>query len=268
MPQSFIDHLDDPRLEPYRNLKHTNRTRWTGQFVCEGEKLARRLLESRFPAHSVLVDRQHLPRLEPLFPPELDVFVVPDNLVSEIVGFNFHRGVLACGLRAAEPELAEIAGPKEAAKTLVVCPDVQDPENLGTIARTSLALGIDGLILGPKCGDPFSRRVLRVSMGAVLRLPIRRCHDLEAELEELKGQWSFELSAAVLADDAKRLDEARRPHRLALLFGNEGLGLSSECIAACQSRITIPMHPAADSLNVSVAVGVFLYHFLRGSGTR
>lgn len=260
MPRLELSSLDDPRLEPFRNLKDTNRTRWQSVFVVEGEKLVQRMLVSDFPVVSVLADRQHEERLAPWLRPEVEVLVVDDRLVSQIVGFNFHRGVLACAQRMPCPSLDQIASPIDRRLTLVVCSDVQDPENLGTIARTSLALGVDAMLLGPKCGDAFSRRVLRTSMGAVLRLPIRPCDDLLADLRELQTRWQVQLAATILSPLAESLAGFVRPPRFALLLGNEGHGLDAEVVAACDRQLTIPMQAGADSLNVSVAAGILLYH--------
>jgi tRNA G18 (ribose-2'-O)-methylase SpoU len=109
VPLHSIHSLDDPRLEPYRNLKDTNRTRWFDLFVAEGEKLTRRLLESSCRVRSVLVDHTHLERLRPHLRPELDVLLVAEALVPQIVGFSFHRGVLACGHRPENPPLETLA---------------------------------------------------------------------------------------------------------------------------------------------------------------
>jgi tRNA G18 (ribose-2'-O)-methylase SpoU len=267
MPRFEVQSLDDPRLEPFRHLKDTNRTRWSSQFVAEGEKLVRRLLESNVAVVSILVDHQHLERLAPWLTPDVDVLVVADRLVPQIVGFNFHRGVLGCGLRKPSPTLDEIATTAERPLTLVICPDVQDPENLGVIARTGAALGVDALLLGPRSGDPFSRRVLRVSMGAVLRLPIRRSNNLLADMHELRERYDVQLAATVLSDQAEPLASVVRPARFGLVFGNEGHGLDPDWIAACDRRLTIPMQAGADSLNVSVAVGIFLYHLAQPPAT-
>src|SRR5579863_4468364 len=90
---------DDPRLDPYRNLKQSNLTRWSRLFIAEGEKLTRRLLASEFETVSVLLGQGYVEALAPFAAPHTPVFVVPDDDVEKIVGFNFHRGVLACGRR-------------------------------------------------------------------------------------------------------------------------------------------------------------------------
>jgi tRNA G18 (ribose-2'-O)-methylase SpoU len=260
MPREFINSIDDPRLESYRNLKDTNRTRWAGRFIAEGEKLVRRLLASDFRIESILLSDRFERQFGPFVPPEAPLWVVPDALVEGLVGFNFHRGILACGLRKPDPQLDQLAPPGRRT-TLIVCPNVQDPENLGSILRIAAGLGGDGVIVGAAAADPFSRRVLRVSMGAALRVPVRRASDIAADLQHLAGPLGVQLAATVLDPTAEPLAQAARPDRFALLLGSEGHGLPPEIVAQCQRKITIPMHGGTDSLNVAVAAGILLYHF-------
>ncbi len=260
MPRETVNSIDDPRLEPYRNLKDTNRTRWSGRFIAEGEKLVRRLLSSDFPVESVLVSDRFLEQLAGLVPAEVPLWVVPDAMVESLVGFNFHRGILACGLRKPAPRLEELA-PSGRPTTLVVCPNVQDPENLGSILRISAALGGDGVIVGSAAADPFSRRVLRVSMGAALRVPVLRSEKIADDLRQLAGPLDVQLAATVLDPAAEPLKQATRTSRFALLLGSEGHGLPAGLVAQCQRKITIPMSPGTDSLNVAVAAGILLHHF-------
>jgi tRNA G18 (ribose-2'-O)-methylase SpoU len=142
--------------------------------------------------------------------------------------------------------------------TLVVCPEIHNPENLGGLLRTCHALGVDAVILGEHCADPFSRRVVRVSMGAVLELPILEAHDLKTELPRLCEQSGLELVASVLDSTAQRLECFRRPQRVGLMLGNEAHGLDAFWLANCQHRVTIPMRHGADSLNLVVASGILL----------
>ena len=261
-----IASLDDPRLAPYRQLKATNLTRWSGLFVAEGEKLVRRLLASDYETASVLVARRYLEEFTALAPAETPLYAIPDEWVESLVGFNFHRGVLACGRRKANPSLGDIVPPAGRPATIVICPDVQDPENLGGILRNAAAFGVDLVLLGRRSADPLSRRVLRVSMGAALNVPLYRSDDLPADLDRLRREFGFELAAAVLDADAEPLDAAKRPMRMALLFGSEGHGLERELIELCDRRLTIAMRRGTDSLNVAVAAGIFLYAI--GSSTR
>ncbi len=263
MPLFHIQSIDDPRLVHYRDLKRSNFTRYSGLFITEGDKPTRQLLASGLGIDSILVAETHLSRIEPLVPLDVSLYVVPQAMVEGLVGFNFHRGVLGCGRRPEAMSLHRFLEQRAGRVTIVVCADVQGPDNLGVILRTCSALQVDGVLLGPKAGDPFTRRVVRVSMGLALKLPILESRNLPHDLQLMHKHWGIELAAAVLDDSAEPLHRATRFDRFALLFGNEGHGLQEEIIAQCQRRITIPMPKGVDSLNVAVAAGIFIYHFTR-----
>lgn len=263
MPMLHIQSIDDPRLVHYRDLKRSNFTRYSGLFITEGDKPTRQLLASGLGVDSVLVAENYLPRIESLVPPGVPLYAVPQSMVEQLVGFNFHRGVLGCGRRPEPVSLSRFLEQHPGRLTMVVCADVQGPDNLGVILRTCSALQVDGVLLGPKAGDPFTRRVVRVSMGLALKLPILDSRNLPHDLQRMRDRWGIELAAAVLDDSAEPLDRAARSDRFALLFGNEGHGLPQDCLAACHRRITIPMPPGIDSLNVAIAAGIFIYHFTR-----
>lgn len=260
-----ISRLDDPRLAVYRSLKATNQTRGLDQFVVEGPKLVERLRDSRFPIVSVLAEDHRADALASLVSPDVPLYAAPSALFRELIGFAFHQGVLACGRRSPWPW----PGPGSFANgrlTLVACPDVQSPENLGSIFRLADVFGVDGVLLGPSCPDPFSRRVLRVSMGFALHRPAWVVPDLLGHCARLRAEEGFALLAAVATEGAEPFDERPRPERLVLVLGNEANGLGSDWLEASDRRLTIPMRPGAESLNVALAAGILLHHFSRDPG--
>lgn len=266
MPLIPVQSIDDPRLAPYRQLNERNLTRHSGLFVAEGDKVVERLIGSQFEVASILAEVPYTERYAPRVSPDTPVYVASRALLEATIGFNFHRGVVACGRRRQRRSVAELLlplplGERTERTTLVVCPDVQDPTNLGSIIRTAAAFGCAGIILGGKCSDPFSRRVLRVSMGAALYLPIVESLVLTTDLRQLAAA-GFELVATVVGDPAaEHLASARPAARTAILLGSEGHGLSAECLALCNRRVTIPIQLGVDSLNVAVAAAVVLHQF-------
>jgi tRNA G18 (ribose-2'-O)-methylase SpoU len=272
-----IASIDDPRLLPYRQLKFNSDMRRAGLFVAEGDKLVQRLLNSRFRVHSVLAGEQFLAAGSLQIPPDVTVFVLKDASLRDVVGFKFHRGVLGCGYRGPtqclepaidrlvgtgpEPHVSQL-GTRQPRTMVVICVDVQDPTNLGTILRTAEAFGVRAVVLAGNCADPFSRRVLRVSMGATFQLPIVHSLDLTRDLVALRERCNMTLVAAVANAAGEPLEQVNPPSHLAILLGNESHGLSDEWIRMCDRQVTIPMHPQADSLNVAVATGILLYHFV------
>jgi tRNA G18 (ribose-2'-O)-methylase SpoU len=144
-----------------------------------------------------------------------------------------------------------------------VCPRLDNPENLGALARLADVFGVQAIVVGPRCPDPFSRRVLRVSMGTVLRLPVIASPAPENDLARLGSTWGFTTVATTTDPDAEPLHNFQRPARLALVFGRESAGLDAASLASCDRRLTIAMRPGAESLNVAMAAGIILYHVSR-----
>ncbi len=258
-----IDDLDDPRIAVFRSLKATNQTRGLDQFVVEGEKLVERLLESRFPMVSMLVTDRYEAGIRLVVPEEVPTYVVPHHLIDRLVGFPFHRGVLASAGRRPWPAIDEIVRSRDGPVTLVICPKLSDPENLGAIARIGDVFGIDGILAGAECPDPFSRRVLRVSMGSVLRIPVAVSERLSELVDGMIGHTGLELLAAVPDPAAVPYDQVARPFRLGLVLGDEDRGVERAWLEKCHKRITIPMREGARSLNVAVAAGILIHGLLR-----
>jgi tRNA G18 (ribose-2'-O)-methylase SpoU len=250
---------EDPRLADYRRLKERHLNAESGRFVAESERVVRRLLASRLTVHSVLLTP---PRLAALggalasaggtFP----VYLAAQPVLDAIAGFHVHRGCLAIGERP--PPRALPPG----ARALVVLEDLVDVDNLGAIVRNAAAFGADALLLSPRCADPFYRKAIRVSLGSVFDLPVARLERWPDDLEGLRAQ-GFALVAAVLGAGATPLADFAPPRRFALLLGSEGPGLSPAALRRCDHRVTIPMSPAADSLNVATAGAIFLYALSR-----
>ena len=254
-----VESLDDPRLACYRNLKDRQLAAQGRLFIAEGEFIVRRLIASGWGVDSLLASPRLLAELEPLLDPAVPVYVAPDDLLTRIVGFSFHLGVLGCGRRPAWPTLEQAAAGWGPEATVLTLPEITNGENLGALLRVAAGFGVSSVILGPRCCDPLYRLCVRVSMGTVFSLPIVRSSDLEADCLILRDRHGFELAAAVLDGDAIPLRQFQRPARLSLLLGNEAQGLAPQHVALCRHRLTIPMKLGTDSLNVAVAA-VFLYH--------
>lgn len=265
MPPILIDSLDDPRVEPYRNLKMKNLQRGGEYFIAEGKKVVERLVQSDFQTASVFISRKRLEEWEAKVPPDVPLYFAEQSVVSDLVGFDFHVGVVGCGVRRASPALESVLPKGSSRLTAIACPNCDNPENMGAIVRIAAAFGIDALLLGKGCCDPFARRVIRVSMGSTFTLPIVESKDLMSDLERLKSEWGFELAGTVLDPQAEPLEGARRPSRFCVLMGNEDVGLDESWTALCNRKLTIPMCGGTDSLNVAVASGIILHHFTRDS---
>ncbi|HEY9418280.1 MAG TPA: TrmH family RNA methyltransferase, partial [Pseudonocardia sp.] len=162
----------DPRLDDFRDLSNADRRPdrpgGRGLVIAEGVLVVERLLASRFPVRSLLGVGRRLDELAPgIDPVDVPAYEASAPVMAEVVGFHLNRGVLAVADRPEAPAVEELAR----GRALAVLEGVNDHENLGSLFRNAAALGLDGLLLGPRCSDPLYRRSVRVSMGHVLRVP-------------------------------------------------------------------------------------------------
>ncbi len=259
----FFDSASNPKLEAYQNLKDAGRLKREGRFITEGRYVTERLLLSDYDTESLLISENRVESfrddLQCDVPSDVPVYVLPEKEIEELVGFQFHRGILGCGKRGLNLDIENILPSSEEPLLLSICPDVGQAENLGQIIRSSRAFGVDALILGESCCDPFSRRALRVSMGNALYLPIYTSSNIAHDLAHLKVDWGIELVGTTLDEEALSLPETQFHSRVGLIFGNESKGMRQEVKDLCDHLVTIPMQTGMDSLNVGVAAGIFLY---------
>ncbi len=261
---SSIDSLDDPRLDPYRDLKKTNWTRDSDWFIAEGRWVVRRLLESSYQVLSVLLADSAVASFRAHIPARTQVLVLPAELVSQLVGFQFHAGVIACGRRVKHTSVANFPQVLTAqSSTLMACPHTVLPDNLGSIIRVATAFGADAMLVGDRSTDPFSRRTVRVSMGNIFQLPMIEPVSLSDTLQTLRRDHSFRIVAATGSPNATPLPFPRPAARIVLLLGNEAHGLDPELVAMSDVEVSIPMSGSTDSLNVATAAAVLLYQFTR-----
>jgi tRNA G18 (ribose-2'-O)-methylase SpoU len=253
----------DPRLSDYVELTDpaARRRRERDElFVAEGVTAVGRLLRSGHRVRSVLVTPEALARfggaLDGL---DVPVYVASRAVLAATVGFDLHRGAIAAADRRPLPDLEAVV---RGSRTLAVLEGLNDPENLGAVARSARAFGIDGLVLDPRCIDPYYRRTVRVSMGEVLFLPVARAAHWPADLAVLAAA-GFESWALTPDAAAEPLWSLVVPPRLALLLGAEGPGLSPGALAAATRRVRIPIERGVDSLNVAAAAAVAFAHLAR-----
>jgi tRNA G18 (ribose-2'-O)-methylase SpoU len=236
----------DPRLAPYVGI-YGEDGRNDDLCIVEGRLTVEVLLDSPYEPVSLLIAERLVDSLGALtsaFPG--DVLVASQDVINQTVGFNMHRGVVACARRGPSTPVDDVIGDNT---RLLVCEAVTDPENLGALFRNAAAFGIGGMLLDPATCDPLSRRCIRVSMGHSLRVPFVR-----APIRPIPGVTMIALSPAASTD----IDEVRA-ERFALLVGNEGDGLSAEAMRAADVCARIPMAKGVDSLNVATAAAVALF---------
>ena len=254
---------EDPRLRDYVSLRDSQlRRRMEGErgiFIAEGDKIIRRATEAGCRPRSFLLAAKWLPGLGDVLAawPGAPCLVAEDRLIEQVSGFHVHRGALASFERPGETPWEVVLE----ARRVLVCEDLVDHANTGSIIRVAAALGWDAVVISPGGADPLYRRAVKASMGTCFQIGWRRMADSPADLAKFRAA-GFELAATTLSPEAMSLTGYRAPEKLALLLGSEGHGLSDDWLGASDVRLGIEMAVGVDSLNVATAAAIFA-HWLR-----
>lgn len=176
-----------------------------------------------------------------------ETFLAAPDVLKKIIDLSTHD------LVAAEVSLPPDSTLKES-NTILVLDGLADPGNVGTILRTALALGIDGIFLTPNTADPFNDKALRAARAAPLFLPLR--HGTKDELLALIQSKKMHLYIADVRGESLAKTTFKKP--LALVLGHETQGPSPE-LKAVGTAVSIPMKSQMESLNVASAAAIFIY---------
>lgn len=263
----LVDDAADPRLVDYVGLTDPALRRRVepaaGLYIAEGELVVRRAVAAGHRLRSLLVENRYVDLLTDVVEFTVPVYVGSRNVLEEVTGFNVHRGVLASVER---PSPLDPVAVVTASARLLILEDLSNPTNLGAVFRCAAALGIDALLLSPRCADPLYRRSVRVSMGAVFAVPYARLTPWPDGLAAVRaaGVRLLALTPDSAAVPLDRLD-VDDVSRVALLLGAEGPGLTAGVLEAADQQVRIPMAHGVDSLNVAAAAAIAC--FLVGSTT-
>ncbi len=260
-----------------------------GLFIAESPKVIERALNAGYRPVSCLAEKNHLNRealdvlekislsLKETEQEEFRVYVCGHELYSSITGLGMTRGMISVMKRNPLPSLQKILDRIPGNRTrIAVLDDVENPTNVGAIFRSAAALNMDAVLLTSTCSDPLYRRADRVSMGTVFQIPwtffegYTPSKDYFASASENKELYSYidalhdagyKVCAMALTDHTLPIDDPAiaEVDRLAVILGNEGVGLPEQTLAKCDFTVKIPMAHGVDSLNVAAASAVAFY---------
>ncbi|PZT97574.1 MAG: RNA methyltransferase [Brevundimonas sp.] len=257
----IIQDPEDPRVAAYRDIRERDLTGRQGLFIAEGEVVVRVLASDAARARplSLLLADKRVAALGDVIerlPAGTPVYAAGQAVLDRIAGFELHRGVLALGEKPAPPPLESLLAQVSPDDVFVVAIGIGNHDNMGGLFRNAAAFGARAVLLDSTCCDPFYRKAIRVSVGAVLRTPFAVAGS-SALLDALAGA-GVEVLALTPSADA-RLADYRREGPVAIMLGSEGPGLPAETIARCRP-IGIEMAGGFDSLNVAATSAAALHH--------
>jgi tRNA G18 (ribose-2'-O)-methylase SpoU len=260
-----IDDPDDPRVAAYRDVRERDLSGRQGRFLAEGKVVLNVLFAARrFEAESVLVLENRIAGMAETLghaPDNLPVYVASSTVMDAVAGFHIHRGILAIGRKREPIPVEEMLASLPARALVLALIGISNHDNMGAIFRNAAAFGADAVLLDDTCCDPLYRKAIRVSVGAVLKVPFTvggSAHDLAAALSRL-GFDQIALSPAGAAD----IRDVARSDRMVLYLGTEGEGLPEPLLKKLKTA-RISMAEGFDSLNVAAASAIALHRLQEG----
>jgi len=261
MQVQTIEDPGDVRIAAYRDIRERDLTGRRGLFIAEGEVVLRTLLSaaSLCRPRSVLIATNRIEAQQALLasvPQDVPIYAASQPVLDRIAGFDLHRGILAMGEKPLARTVESVLRGLPEQAVVIAASEIGNHDNIGGLFRNAAAFGAAAVLTDDRCGDPFYRKSIRVSVGAVLRVPWAAAPSLSALIDALEAA-RFEVIA--LSPSATEPLNALKPGgRRALLLGSEGPGLPESAMVRTRT-VGIPMAGGFDSLNVSVAGALGLY---------
>lgn len=264
-----VEDPDDPRVAAFRDIRERDLTGREGLFVAEGEVVLNVLLSAQslcrpravlMAAHRVEQRSELLARV----PPGVPIYAASQAVLDRIAGFALHRGILALGEKPPETDVDDLLRQLPERAVVLAASGIGNHDNMGGLFRNAAAFGASALLRDDQCCDPFYRKSIRVSVGAVLRTPTGVAGTTGAMVDRLEAA-GFEVIA--LSPSAREpLAAVARGGRQALLVGSEGPGLPVDILRRVRT-VGIPMAGGFDSLNVATSAAIALHQICDPSVT-
>ena len=253
-----IDNIEDERLQVY----HAQRDKGIlndGSFIADSPKVVNLLLEKTdikiesilatheyFEAYKDLISLREIPLL----------YEASKEQMSRIVGHKIHHNCMMHAKRPTDVNLEALS------EHILLLDNITSSENVGAIARSMAALGVNSLMLGKSSPHPFNRRALRVSMGYASMLKIHVYKDIKESIKELK-KLGYTIYAAEVTENSQPLSTVKTDKKWVLIMGHEGFGIAEDILALCDEIVSIEMQEEVKSFNVAIAASIMLYNFTK-----
>ena len=260
MKDFVITAKNNPKIKEIKGLLTSSKDRKnTGLFVLEGVRLCCDAVKSGCEITSVFCTEncaeKYADSINELKSACSDFFFVSEDVLKSISDTVTPQGVV-CTVKMRSNDFDYEGG-----KRYIALDTIQNPDNLGAISRTAEAFGIDGMVICGGC-DIYNPKALRASMGALFRMPVLICQNLEDEVEKCR-KLGINTFATVPDREAKNIVTVDFSKGGMCIIGNEGNGVSKEIIEKCDDGITIKMDGRAESLNAASAASIVMWEMAR-----
>ena len=249
----FVKHVKKLKEKKYRDQSQ--------EFIIEGIKLVKEAIEEKANIKQIIIcdnceDTGIIPKDLMYEIAKYNCIYVTENILKTMSDVNAPQGIMAIiGRNNKEKDI------DYSQDIIVALDDIQDPGNLGTILRTVDSIGLNQILVSKGTADCYNPKVVRSTMGAIFRIKIIECEDLEQTLKETQKN-NFKLVVSSLQTNNSLYDI--NFDKKVIIIGNEANGVEPQIQEMADEKIKIPMLGKTESLNASVATGIMIYEYVRG----
>ena len=253
----FVKHVKKLKEKKYRDQSQ--------EFIIEGIKLVKEAIEEKANIKQIIIcdnceDTGIIPKDLMYEIAKYNCIYVTENILKTMSDVNAPQGIMAIiGRNNKEKDI------DYSQDIIVALDDIQDPGNLGTILRTVDSIGLKQILVSKGTADSYNPKVVRSTMGAIFRVKIVECENLEQTLKEIK-KHKFKIVVSSLQTDNSVYDI--KYNKKVIVIGNEANGVEKSIQEISDEKIKIPMLGKTESLNASVATGIILYEYVRQKITK
>lgn len=236
-----ITSLNNEHIKEINKLKEKKYRDTTSTFLIEGEHLVYEAIKENLVKELIVLEG------EDFYSENVPVTFVSKEVMKKISSMDSYPNVIAVSNKKKEEKING---------NVLILDDIQDPGNLGTIIRSSVAFNIDTIILSPRTVDLYNSKVIRSTQGMLFHINVI-VRDLEKTIKELKKD-NYKIYGTKV-DNGKNIKEIKKHDKYVLVIGNEGKGISSAVSNLCDEYLYIKMNEKVESLNAAVAASILLY---------
>ncbi len=250
-----VQNFDTKELSIYKSLRE-NAFSADNSFIADSPKVVNKLLEGAVEVKSILATSEYYEEFEELLLQKKipTLYLATKEMMQNIVGHKIHHNVMMHAIRPKENTLETLG------EQIIMLDEITSTQNIGSIARSAAALGVDSYVVPKQGPHPYARRAMRVSMGYTGKLKIHTYDDIITTIQTLQT-LGYHVFAAEVTEDATMLSQVEVPQKWILLMGHEGKGISQDILNVCDEVVSIEMQEGVKSFNVAVAASIMMYQF-------
>ena len=243
-------------VDIYRQLRDKSISA-DNSFIADSPKVVNLLLETDLEIKSILATQAYYDEFHNLLETKKIPFLylADKELMQTIVGHTVHHNCMMHGVRPQTTALDKLGN------KIIMLDEISSTQNIGSIARSAAALGVNSYLLPKQGPHPYARRALRVSMGHISILNIHMYDNIFQTIAFLKSE-GYTILAAEVTEESIELSQVEVPNKWVLLMGHEGKGISKEILNICDKTVKIEMVEGIKSFNVSVAASIMMYKLI------